>query len=513
MTEYILAHDLGTTGNKATLFDSAGRIAASVFSPYPTYYPQQGWAEHDPNDWWTAVCESSRRLMDVCPHALHNLAGIGLSGMMNGCLLVDNHGNSIGSSIIHADIRSAEQCRSMESRIGEERAYLISGNRLAPNFTLGKLAWLKDNRLELLKGAQWCVQTKDFIGAKLTGVWGVTDYSDASLTGCFDMSESCWSPELIEAAGFSEAILPEVRSSADLLGRITRDAANETGLPEGTPVVVGGGDGACATAGAGAFCDGDAYHYLGGSSWVAVVTQGFKPDMTRRVSSFCTLEAGKFVLYGTVQSAGSSLDWFLKAIGIGRDISAEATFEQLENLASEAPPGSNGLLFLPYLMGERSPIWDADARGVFFGLSASHGRADMARAVYEGVSYALASNLSALTEAAGAIGKISALGGGMRSELWRKMLASIYGTPLQLMGRLSEATSCGAAMAAALGIGIYTSYDAACSNFAPIAEMILPEEAISEFYSHQLAFYNAMYPKMSGLFTELAKLRRRDVLI
>lgn len=507
MTDYILAHDLGTTGDKATLFDTKGEIIASAFSSYPTFYPAQGWAEHDPNDWWTAVCDSSRQLMDICPGAANHLAAVGLSGMMNGCLLVDGQGNPLSRSIIHADIRSAEECRDLESRVGAERAYLISGNRLAPNFTLGKLAWLKEHSPELLLRAKWCVQTKDFIGAKLTGVWGVTDYSDASLTGCFDMRACKWSEELIEAGGFSASLMPEVHRSAGLLGRITRESSLETGLPEGTPVVVGGGDGACATAGAGAFRDGDAYHYLGGSSWVAVVTQGYKPDPTRRVSVFSSLEEGKFVLYGTVQSAGSSLDWFLRAIGTGLDIHSDREFEYLEMLAGEAPAGSNGLLFLPYLMGERSPIWDADARGVYFGLSAAHGRAEMARAVFEGVSYALASNLIALSEAAGEIGRINALGGGMRSELWRNMLASIYGRPLQLMERLSEATSCGAAMAAAVGVGIYSSYSEAGTAFAPLAELVLPDSGSAEFYKNQLAFYGSLYPKMSHLFAELAKIR------
>ncbi len=506
MNDYILAHDLGTTGNKATLFNIDGKLVAFTFSPYQTYYPQPGYAEHDPQDWWNAVCDSSRQLIDRCPEAKNRIAAVGLSGMMNGCLLTDRHGNPIGRSLIHADIRSAGECRILENQIGAARAYEISGNRLAPNFTLGKLAWLKSHEPALLYSAARCVQTKDYIGAKLTGVQGVTDFSDASLTGCFDLNENCWSDELIEAAGFSASLLPEVRRSTETLGFITAESAMACGLSIGTPVVIGGGDGACATAGGGAYSEGDAYHYLGGSSWVAVVTEGYKPDTTRRVSVFCGLEAGKFVLYGTVQSAGSSLDWFMKNIMNSMDASGTNAFDELEKLAGTAPAGSNGLFFLPYLMGERSPIWDANARGVYFGLSASHGRAEMARAVFEGVSYALAGNLKALHEAAQIKGNINALGGGMRSSFWRGMLAAIYGRPLQMMARLSEATSCGAAIAAAVGSGIYSTFVEAGNKFAPLADVIEVEEDLNHFYNIRQELFSSMYPVMSGLFGELEQL-------
>src|SRR5581483_2140964 len=259
MPTYLLAHDLGTTGDKATLFDAEGRLIASAFAPYPTHYPRPGWAEHDPEDWWQAVCASTRQLLVQQPDAAPNLAAVGFSAMMNGCLLVDANGNALRPGLIHADIRSAAQCERIAREVGDERAYFLTGNRLAPYFTLGKLAWLAANEPETLRRARWCVQTKDYLAGRLTDVWGVTDRSDASLTGCFDMEQGIWAEELIAAGGFPASLLPEVRASARVVGKVTKAAAEATGLPEGLPVVIGGGDGACATAGAGAVRPGDAY--------------------------------------------------------------------------------------------------------------------------------------------------------------------------------------------------------------------------------------------------------------
>jgi len=505
-SDYLLAHDLGTTGDKATLFDAEGRLIRSAFAAYPTLYPRPGWAEQDPEDWWQAVCKTTRQILAEVPDAASRMAGIGFSGMMNGCLLVDGAGCPLHLAMIHADVRSEAQCDRIAALAGSERAYRLTGNRLAPYFTLGKLAWLTELAPDTVAAARWCVQTKDFIQGRLTGTWGVTDRSDASLTGCFDMERGVWSAVMISAAGIQESLLPEVRHSTSIVGKVTEAAARETGLRPGLPVVIGGGDGACATAGAGAVVAGDAYHYLGGTSWVAAVTDEYRPDPQRRLSVFCGLDPAQFVLYGTVQSAGSSVDWFRNAIGVGEIGPGEDEFTALERTASAAAVGSSGLFFLPYLAGERSPIWDSRARGVYFGLTSAHGRSEMARAVFEGVAYALNSNLVALERLGLAPDTIRVLGGGMRSPLWRNIFAAMYDRPLRLLARLTEATSCGAAMAAAVGVGLYPDVASAAPRFAPLGDSQTPNPEAAAVYRRGFAFFQTLYPALSDRFAALADL-------
>jgi xylulokinase len=503
---FILAHDIGTTGDKATLFNGDGRIVASTFAPYSTYQPRPGWAEQHPDDWWRAVCGATRFLVSRTPNVRRHLAAVSFSAMMNGCLLLDDSGRPLRPCLIHADIRSGEDCRLIASKVPPNRAYDLTGNRLAPYFTLSKLAWISRAEPDIVARARWCVQAKDYLVGRLTGVWGITDRSDASLTGCFDIKAGAWSHELAEAGGFPVSLLPEVLTSATIIGAVTPGAATATHLPAGTPVVLGGGDGACATAGAAATAPGDAYHYLGGTSWIAAVTDGYQPDPARRMSVFCGLDPGLCVLYGTSQSAGSSVDWFRKAIGVGEVAPGTDEFQALEHLAGSAPAGSRGLFFLPYLSGERSPIWDASARGVFFGLSAAHGRADMARAVFEGVAYALASNLDVLNELGMAPSVLRVLGGGMRTRLWRTIFAAMYNRPVQLLEHLAEATSCGAAMAAAVAIGLYPDYARAADRFAPIGALEAPDPLAAQIYARRRPLFRKLYPALAGAFHDLADL-------
>lgn len=491
-----MAHDLGTTGDKATLFDTMGQVIATAYEPYPTHYPEPLYAEQDAEAWWSAVCSTTRSLMDACPAAQISLAAVSFSAMMNGCLLLDRNSATLRPAMIHADTRSIAQCERIASAFGMERAYEITGNRLAPYFTLGKLAWLAECEPGIISQARYCVQAKDFIAGRLTGVWGYTDHSDASLTGCYDLAKLQYCDELIDSAGFSKSLLPVPLKSSTVIGTVTGEAAQQTGLPPGTKVVIGAGDGACATAGAGAVNVGDAYHYLGGTSWVAALTQGYRPDPSRRVSSFCSVEPERCVLYGTVQSAGTSVDWIS---GILFDLDASG-FKDVEKIASKAKPGSDGLIYLPYLAGERSPIWDARAKGVLFGLTAAHGRAEIARSVFEGVSFALASNLKVLSDMGEANGTLRGLGGGMRSKLWRSILASVYNRPVTLMDRLLEATSSGAAMAAAVGVGICSDYVAAAKLFATVGEVVDPDPDCVELYASAKERFAALYPALATQF-------------
>lgn len=498
--EYLLAHDLGTTGNKSTLFDIDGKMIATAYSPYTTTHSMPGRAEQNPQDWWRAVCVCTRELLGRSSDIAERIVGVSSSGMMNGCVLIDDNGEAVRPAMIHADIRSTTQCARIARDIGQERACAISGNRLAPYFTLGKLAWLAEQESESLKKARWCVQAKDYLAGRLTGVWGITDPSDASLTGMFDLSKMAWSDELVTASGAPKSLFPTVVPSITVVGRISPQVWEETGLLPGTPVALGGGDGACATAGAGALFPGDAYHYLGGTSWIGVITDGYQPDPEARISTLCGLAPGEYVNYGTVQSAGSSIEWFLRTVEMGDD--DPDRYDRMEALALQSAPGSRGLIYLPYLQGERSPIWNPNARGAFIGLTEAHGKADLARSVYEGVAFALGSIMKIYDEMGLASGAIRALGGGMRSRLWRHILAAVYQHPLLVMERLVEATSCGAAIAAGMAVGLLPDR-ASARRFSPVMIKEDYDPELGKIYSEKQVLFERLYPLLKPVYDSM----------
>lgn len=506
MTDLLLAHDVGTTGAKTTLFDSSGALVASSFAPYATHRPGPGAEEQDPDDWWEAVCRGTRAVLSEHPDASGRIAAVGMCAMMNGCVLVDTTGAHVRPALIHADIRSAEAAQRIAAEVGWRRAYQLSGHRVAPYYTLAKLAWLSEHEPATMRRARWCVQAKDCLASRLTGVVGVTDPSDASLTGMLNMASGRWSDELIGAGRIERRLLPDIVPSTTVVGHVTQRAAAETGLLKGTPVVLGGGDGACATAGAGAVRPGDAYHYLGGTSWIASLSARYVPDPAARVSVLLGLAPGMYVTYGTVQTASAAVDWFRSAIGVGEREPGEDEHAALERLVAGSPPGANGLMFLPYLQGERAPIWDPHARGAFIGLTPAHTRADLARAVMEGVALALTSVLAVFEEKGAAPGAIRVLGGGMRYAVWRGILASAYNRPLHVLTRLLQATSSGAAMAAGVGVGLYPDLAAAGPLFAAVGSHEAPDPGTAALYARLAPFYRSLHPALAERFAALSAL-------
>ncbi|MDQ2800315.1 MAG: FGGY-family carbohydrate kinase, partial [Armatimonadota bacterium] len=316
------------------------------------------------------------------------------------------------------------------------------------HLTLPKMLWLRAHEPEVLDAAAFVVQAKDYVVGRLTSVVGLSDPSDASLTGAFDVARRVWASDLWQAAGLNPRLLPVVVPSAQIVGQVTLEAASATGLTAGTPVVMGGGDGACATAGSGV-APGEAYNYLGGTSWIGLNADA--PLYDPRLSNYCSLDQ-RVTVFGTVQAAGSSLEWFAGTLG-------EADPAALDISARDVPPGARNLFFLPYLQGERAPLWDSNARGVFFGLATHHQQADLYRAVLEGVGFALRSIVDVFVENGHALPALRLLGGGAKSELWRSILVNIYARRLRTVADVSAATSLGAAMAAGVGAGLFASWD------------------------------------------------------
>ena len=496
---YILAHDLGTTGDKATLFHTDGRVAASIFAPYPTDYPHPNWVEQDPAHWRRALLESTRALLEKARVPAQDIAVISFSGHMNGALLVDDAGDPLRPAIIWADQRAVKEEVFIRKDLGAERVYQITGNRISPAYTAAKLLWVMLHEPAVYARARYLLQAKDYAAFLFSRVFA-TDPSDASMTLLYDLKQGVWSQEIIETLGMDASLLPPIYPSATVIGGVREDVARETGLLAGTPVVIGGGDGACATVGAGAVTVGDAYNYIGSSSWVALTTPAPVLDPGRRTFNIAHLVPGMNVALGAMQAAGGALDWWegvLRAPGLDAP-----DYASLDEAASQAPPGSRGLIFLPYLRGERSPHWNPLARGAFIGLTMNHGRGEMARAVMEGVAFNLRAILDILRSQGLDVSSMRLIGGGGKSPVWRQILADVYELPVQRLSIPSEATALGAAIAGGVGAGIFPDYTVV-REMVTITARATPDAAATQPYREMFPLFLEAYDALAPIFQRL----------
>ena len=482
----ILAHDLGTTGNKASLFDDQGRLVASHTEHYPVNYAQAGWAEQDPIDWWRAVTTSTRALLAKARVDPADLAAVTFSGQMMGSVPIDAAGQPLRSAIIWADQRAVEEAETIAVRCGPEHVYRRTGHRVSPAYLAAKILWVKRHQPDLYRQVKKFLCAKDFVAFKLTGRCA-TDYSDASGSNLFDLTQRAWSADLIDAIGLDAALLPEIHASTDILGEVTRAASEATGLKSGTPVVIGGGDGACATAGAGVIAPGDAYCNIGSSAWISFASAAPLFDPQQRTFTFHHLHPRLFTPMGTMQSAGGARDWLAQLIG---DVAGEDM--------AQVAPGCDGALFLPYLIGERSPWWNPQARGAFVGLTMNHSRAALARAALEGVAFNLRLILDALESQGAALPAIRLIGGGAQSPVWQQILADVFARPIHLLDLRSEASSWGAAVAGGIGVGVYAGWEIAKAR-AEVKTVIDPIPANVALYADRLAVFTETYRALENL--------------
>lgn len=496
--QYILAHDLGTTGNKATLFNERGKPVTTAFESYETDYPRPNWAEQDAADWWRAVRDSTQTLLNTEGISPNQIAVVSFSGMMNGALAVDSHGAPLRPAIIWADQRATAEAEHLAQACGTTEVYRRTGHRPGASYTAAKILWIQRHQPEVYARTRFFLQAKDFVAQRLSGVFA-TDYSDASSTNLFDLERHTWAEDIVTAVGLELGKLPPVYPSHAVIGKVTSEAAGDTGLLEGTPVVIGGGDGACATVGAGSVDPGDAYNYIGSSSWIAVTAEKPLYDPQMRTFTFVHLVPDLYFPTGTMQSAGGALDW-LERLFHGDD--ETKLHDQLSAAAGAVQPGSDGLLFLPYLIGERSPHWNPLARGVFAGLSMSHGRAEMTRAVLEGVAFNLKLILDSFLEQGLAIEAMRLIGGGARSSLWRQILADVYGLPLLLPALLTEATSLGAAIAGGVGVGLFPDFHVA-HDLTQVEEGERPNPIHSQRYAELYGIFQDTYGALEPIFERL----------
>lgn len=509
-SELILVYDVGTTGLKCAAFDASGGEVDATVAPYRTYYPRPGWAEQDPEDYRAAAIAATRALEARGAVDLGSVAVIGLSGHMNGCLPVDSSGAPLGRELIHSDSRSWRERESVLEIIDQDEFIERTGNRVDEHLSLPKILWIRRQEPERYRDAAFFLNAKDYLRSTLTGVLGETDYSDASLTCGMDIRARRWDRELLRELGLDPLKFPLLRGSAEVTGSLSATAAAALGLKAGTPVVTGGGDAACATRGAGIRDAAAAYACVGSSAWISTLLPRPAPDP--RMQNFFDLDGVRCNLCGTVQSAGIAVDWALGLVsGLRKEGGAQkkVDFAAVEEAVGAVPAGADGVLFVPYLMGERTPYWDADARGAFIGFSLYHDRNTLLRSVYEGVAFALRDVLEVYRDLGLGVAELTLLGGGAASPLWRGIMRDTWNLPLRPHAAPLSATSLGAAMAAGVGVGMFRDLDEA-------TELVRREEPIAAsapraaVYGELYGIYREVYGTIKPIYEKLAAARPRE---
>ncbi|MCL1919575.1 MAG: xylulokinase [Kiritimatiellaeota bacterium] len=494
--KYILAHDLGTSGNKATLYTQEGAQKASATVAYPSRFFNGTWAEQDPEDWWRAVCDSTRKLLAEADVAPGDIAVVSLSGQMMGCTPVDAQGRALRPSILYCDQRATAQEAALLEKISLREFYGICGHRASASYTLEKLMWVRDNEPEIFAKTRKTLCAKDYINCRLTGVMA-TDFSDASGTNAFDLNTFTWSERLIALAGLDVSLFPKAVDSATLIGGVTAEAARETGLAAGTPVAAGGGDGSAAGVGVGCVRPGSAYNCLGSSSWVALTVEKPIVDEQMRTMNWAHCVPGYLHPSGTMQTAGSSFKWMAEQL-----CASKMPYSAIDDLAAAVPPGANGVMFLPYMLGERTPWWNPEARGAFIGLNLASTREDMLRAVLEGVAISLGT-IADIFRAHVPIDRLTIIGGGSQSAVFRQMLADACACPVQTITSKADATSMGAAVIGGVACGLFKDFSVVDQLMA-VDATTAPDAANVALYHSRRALMERAYHGLVGVYAGLA---------
>jgi xylulokinase len=507
MKRYLLAHDLGTSGNKATLFTTEGQLVRSVTAPYDTRYFNANWAEQNPEDWWRAVCDSTQNLVRGID--AKEVAAIAFSGQMMGCLCVDREGRPIRPAILYCDQRAVRECDSLLERIEPAEFYRITGHRASASYSVEKLMWVKRHEPEVYRNTFRMLHAKDYLNFRLTGIMA-TEYSDASGTNVLDLGARRWSERLVSLASIDGDKLPKLLASTDVVGELTSDAAKALGLVKGIPVVAGGGDGVCAGVGVGSVKPGKTYNYLGSSSWIATTAVHPIFDAEMRTFNWAHAVPGYVHPCGTMQTAGSSYQWLKNVICTLEKAAAEelglSPYELMNGEAEKSPPGAKGIVFLPYLLGERTPRWNPDAKGAFIGLSLEHTRADILRSVLEGVTMNLSIILD-IFRGQVLIDEITVIGGGAKGKVWRRIMSDVYRADILMPNYLEEATSMGAAIIAGVGSGIFKDFDIA-DRFMELKDRTEPDPSTFAIYQNSKSLLNDCYDALVRHFPRFRAARK-----
>lgn len=506
--KYVLGIDLGTSGTKTVLFDQEGRGVCSSTVEYPMAQPQNGWAEQDPADWWHAAVSTIRTVLEKSGVDKKDVVSLGISGQMHGLVMLDKDGHVLRPSIIWCDQRTQAECDEIHEKVGRDKLISITANPALTGFTLSKILWVRKHEPETYAKCRHILLPKDYVRYMLTGDFA-TEVSDASGMQVLDVPNRRWSGELLGMLDIDEALLAKVYESPEVTGHVSPEAAALTGLSADTLVVGGAGDNAAAAVGTGVVEDGKAFTTIGTSGVVFAHTSKLAIDPLGRVHTFCCAVPGAWHVMGVIQAAGLSLKWyrdtFCQAEKDAAAMMGVDPYDLMNKEAAQSPIGANKLLYAPYLMGERTPHLDADCRGMFFGLNASHTRRDLLRAVMEGVTYGLRDCLGVLEGMGATPETMLACGGGGKSPLWRQMLADVFGLPVATTVN-TEGPALGVAILAGVGVGLYSSVEEACRQMIRVNEPQQPIVENQPKYAAVYEVYRQLYPANKDIFKALAKL-------
>lgn len=506
--KYLLGIDIGTSGTKTVLFNTIGEAVASHLYEYPLYQPQNGWAEQEPEDWWQGTVGGIRQVLIKSGVDAKDIAGIGLSGQMHGLVMLDEYGNVLRKSIIWCDQRTSKQVEYMNEVIGEQKLIAITANPALTGFTAAKILWVKKNEPEIYSRCAHILLPKDYIRYRLTGDFA-TEVSDASGMQLMDVAKRDWSAEILSLLGIERRLLGKMYESQEVTGVLHLRAGEETGLLAGTPVVGGAGDNPAAAIGTGIVKQGKAFTTIGTSGVVYVVSDQIAIDKLGRVHTLCASVPGKWTVMSCTQAAGLSLQWLRNVVCSEEKQKAEIKkvdpYDIMTEEAQNVPIGADGILYLPYLMGERSPHPDPDCRGTFFGLSAIHERPHLIRAVMEGVSYSQLECVDVFRQMGVPIADMMVCGGGGRSPFWRQMLADMFNCPVCTISE-EQGPAFGAAILAGVGTGIYTSLEDACDRLISKKTTQHPIEENTVLYEKYFRLYKKLYLDLYESFKILSKI-------
>ncbi len=504
-----LGIDIGTSGTKALLCRETGDILATATAEHPSYHPKPGWSEQDPEDWWRSTAQSTKDVVRKAGIKPEEIKGVGLSGQMHGSVFLDKAQTVLRRALLWNDQRTAEQCAAIEAKAGG-RAKLIQmvSNPAFTGFTAPKILWVRQHEPHVYEKTHKVLLPKDYIRLRLTGEYA-TEVSDASGTLLLDVTHRRWCDPLLQKLDIDKNLLPACYESQEITGRLTKAAADETGIPENTPVVGGGGDQAAGAVGNGIVKPGILSVTLGTSGVVFAHSDHVQTDPDGRVHTMCHAVKGAWHMMGVVLSAAGSLEWYADKLGQAEAEEAQRrgvnVYDLILGMAAQAPPGAEGLFFLPYLTGERHPYSDPNARGAWIGLTVRHGREHLARAVIEGATFALRDCLTIIRGMGVTASQIRLSGGGAKSEFWRQLQADIYGQRVATINT-QEGPAYGVALLAMVGTGAYQSVPEACAATIKVTEELAPNDANRQTYDGLYAEYQRLYPALKDEFRRIGKL-------
>ena len=502
MNQYLLGIDIGTSACKVGIFTPDGAVKASAGGEYKVSYPKPGWAEQDPEEWWEAVSRAVKDALLKGRVRPEEIAGIGVDGQSWSAIPIDRNGRVLAATPIWMDTRATDICREVEERIGADRIFELCGNPLQPSYTTPKILWYKKYLPDVYEHTYKILQSNSFIVFRLTGEI-TQELSQGYGLHCFDMRRGVWDEAMCEELGFSADLLPEIYPCHAAVGRVTREAAEKCGLIEGIPVVAGGLDAACGTLGAGVLNTGETQEQGGQAGGMSICTDTYRAD-SRLILGFHVVP-DRWLLQGGTTGGGGVMRWLEREFGDFEREEGErigkSSLDLFNELAETVDAGSDGVVFLPYMSGERSPIWDPNAKGVYYGLDFSKTKGHFIRSAMEGVAYSLKHNLDIAEEAGAPVRVLRAMGGSANSLLWTQIKSDITGKPM-IVPSSDTATTLGAAILAGVGVGIYRDFTEAVEKTVEIKRSHEPNPANREVYERNYRTYLRLYQNLKGIMSE-----------